>query len=493
MVRAAIIAVLRCLQCACPRPMPAHAFRHHHHPRRGRQHRGLPALGGVCRRVHRLDYGQHATTRVERARAAGARVIEAPTGRASARRRIARSTRATGRLGARRSMPTSASATSSRRMRRSAQPSYSSNASRGGRRGRRLRAVAAVAVLRPAGCATATGIPTACCGCFRRGRGRFSDDACTSACIVRGRVDAPARRLCCIDSMPSARRSALDKMNRYSSGPRARLAARRARRRPRARARRMALWAFVRAYRAQARLPRRTARLRARRVMSPKATYYRYLKMWLACRPAGELPAQLNQSLLQLSHATIDASTTNVLSPPLAAASPARRWRSSGSRSPASARPSCRSRSRAFATRTAPPQPLVGDHARRPRAQRPVPRRRRARRARRDARSRLMAEWRAPRRRRARRRLGDAPGRRPLRRSLQAVGRGQGRRPRRPEQRRRRGRPAPGRAPHRRLHLREADRREGRVLDAHRLRDAAPATATRCASPMPTARAARWR
>ena len=34
------------------------------------------------------------------------------------------------------------------------------------------------------------------------------------------------------------------------------------------------------------------------------------------------------------------------------------------------------------------------------------------------------------------------------------------------------GRPAPGGAPHRRLHLREADRREGRVLDPHRLRHA---------------------
>ena len=38
-----------------------------------------------------------------------------------------------------------------------------------------------------------------------------------------------------------------------------------------------------------------------------------------------------------------------------------------------------------------------------------------------------------PRRRRAGGRLGDAPGRRPLRRALQAVGRGQGRRARRPE------------------------------------------------------------
>ena len=55
------------------------------------------------------------------------------------------------------------------------------------------------------------------------------------------------------------------------------------------------------------------------------------------------------------------------------------------------------------------------------------------------------------------------------------------------------GRPAPGRAPHRRLHLREADRREGRVLDPHRLRHAGPAAATRCASPMPTARTARSR
>ena len=49
------------------------------------------------------------------------------------------------------------------------------------------------------------------------------------------------------------------------------------------------------------------------------------------------------------------------------------------------------------------------------------------------------------------------------------------------------------RAPHRRLHLREADRREGRVLDPHRLRHAGRPRATRCGSPTPTARTTRSR
>ena len=48
-------------------------------------------------------------------------------------------------------------------------------------------------------------------------------------------------------------------------------------------------------------------------------------------------------------------------------------------------------------------------------------------------------------------------------------------------------RPAPGRAPHRRLRVREADRREGRVLDPHRLRHALGQPLRACGWPMPTA------
>ena len=124
-----------------------------------------------------------------------------------------------------------------------------------------------------------------------------------------------------------------------------------------------------------------------------------------------------------------------------------------------------------------------GHHPRRPRAQRRLPRRRQLGHARREQPAGLGRMAR-PRRRCAGGRLGRAPGRRPLRRALQALGRGQGRRPRRPEQRRRGGRAAPGRAPHRRLRLREAHRREGRVLDPHRLRHpgrlAAHAAGGRC-------------
>ena len=113
----------------------------------------------------------------------------------------------------------------------------------------------------------------------------------------------------------------------------------------------------------------------------------------------------------------------------------------------------------------------LADRARRPRAQRLLPHRRRRRRgARRDE---PAVDGRLARqgRRRARGRLAAAPGRRPLRRALQALGRRQGRRPGRPGERGGPGRPAPGSPPHRRLHLREADRRQGRVLDPHRLRD----------------------
>ena len=132
-------------------------------------------------------------------------------------------------------------------------------------------------------------------------------------------------------------------------------------------------------------------------------------------------------------------------------------------------------------------------HARRPRAQRRVPHRRLGRRARRDlaARPSPSGAAAAPTRWcRARRhawptaastcatscgtwsRAQDLGG--------QAHGRGV-------------GRSAAGRAPHRRRDVREAHRRQGRVFHPHRLRHAARPTATRCASPTPTARAARWR
>ena len=98
-----------------------------------------------------------------------------------------------------------------------------------------------------------------------------------------------------------------------------------------------------------------------------------------------------------------------------------------------------------------------------------------------------------PRRRRAGGRLGGAPGRWPLRRALQAVGRGQGRRPRRPGLCRG-ARPTCG-SPRT-----ASPTRCTRSSPATRAcsRPASPTsrgwpTATRCASPMPTARAARWR
>ena len=59
-----------------------------------------------------------------------------------------------------------------------------------------------------------------------------------------------------------------------------------------------------------------------------------------------------------------------------------------------------------------------------------------------------------------------------FRRALQAVGRGQGPRPRRPGDGGGDGRPAPGGAPHRRCGVREAHWRQGRVFHSHRLRHA---------------------
>ena len=139
-------------------------------------------------------------------------------------------------------------------------------------------------------------------------------------------------------------------------------------------------------------------------------------------------------------------------------------------------------------------QPVaLGDHPCRSRAKRRLQDRRRRRH---DARRDEPAEDArvAPaRRRRARRRLGDAPGRRPLRHPFQALGRGQGQRTRWPEQRRRRERAAPGGAPHRRLHLREADRRRRACSRPASPTSPGPERATRCASPTPTARTARSR
>jgi hypothetical protein len=100
-----------------------------------------------------------------------------------------------------------------------------------------------------------------------------------------------------------------------------------------------------------------------------------------------------------------------------------------------------------------------------------------------------LADWRG-RGRCAGGRFGDAPGRRPLRRALQALGRGQGRGAQLASHAGAAGRPAPGRAPRRRRHLREADRRARRLLHPHRLRHQVRPPASRCTSPTPTARAA---
>ena len=154
-----------------------------------------------------------------------------------------------------------------------------------------------------------------------------------------------------------------------------------------------------------------------------------------------------------------------------AASSPPRHGRNSKSRSRAWAAPSCRSPSPAFAMKTAPASPPRRSSAPISSAAAPSAAsttRPTSTRASQPA----WGEWRARAADALGGRLGRAPGRRPLRPSLQALGRGQGRRPRRPEQRRRGGRGAPRRASHRRLRLREADRREGRVLDPDRLRHA---------------------
>ena len=164
--------------------------------------------------------------------------------------------------------------------------------------------------------------------------------------------------------------------------------------------------------------------------------------------------------------------------------------RSSGSRSPASARPRCRSRSRVSATRTragqsrcrrscAPTSSAAACSA--------ASTRRGVLDETQPAGDGRMAR---PRRRRAGRRLGHAAGRRPLRRALQAVGRGQGRRARRPEQR---GRSRPTCAWRRTA----SPTTSTKSSPARRAcsRPASPtsrraATASRCAWPMPTAKAA---
>ena len=173
---------------------------------------------------------------------------------------------------------------------------------------------------------------------------------------------------------------------------------------------------------------------------------------------------------------------------------PHRRRRSSASRSPASARTQLPIAIAALPRRGQVAAAGVGHRARRPRAQRPVPHRRRAGAASTKAAAPSMPEWRAPRRRRAGGGLGVAPGRRPLRRALQALGRGQGRA--------NCGGQSNAVVP---ADLRLAAHRiadsiyekltgeQGRVLHPHRLRHARRRAATRCASPMPTAKAGRSR
>jgi glycosyltransferase involved in cell wall biosynthesis len=116
---------------------------------------------------------------------------------------------------------------------------------------------------------------------FRRGRARFSDDLVHERLAVDGRTGRLAGELL-HDSMPTLE-SAIDKMNRYSSG-RALDQARAGRRGGLFAALTHALWAFVRCYLLRrGLLDGRLGLVLALYVA--EGTYYRYLKIGLLARP----------------------------------------------------------------------------------------------------------------------------------------------------------------------------------------------------------------
>ncbi len=123
---------------------------------------------------------------------------------------------------------------------------------------------------------------------FKRGHARFSDDLVHERLVFDG-TTAKLPGLLLHNSMASLH-DGIDKMNRYSSGRAADLAAR-GRRGGLSRALGHGLWAFIRSY-----LLRRgfiDGRLGfVLAVLDAQATYYRYLKLWLAGQPVvHQLPA----------------------------------------------------------------------------------------------------------------------------------------------------------------------------------------------------------
>lgn len=119
---------------------------------------------------------------------------------------------------------------------------------------------------------------------FPRGRARFSDDRVHERVVFDGpveRLPGTLRHL----SIPTLE-SALDKMNRYSTGRAQDLLAR-GRDGGLARAVGHGLWAFLRTFVfKRGFLDGRLGFVLA--VVNAEASYYRYLKMWLAARPAGD-------------------------------------------------------------------------------------------------------------------------------------------------------------------------------------------------------------
>ena len=424
-----------------PRPMPAPpAFGHRHHART--KQRGIEAclrLGGLRRRMDRRRRFDAAPTTPPSALAAlGAqRRSRSRTGPASAPRSSAPST-APPAAGCFRSTPTSGS-----RARRSRGEHPRRRSSARARRRRRPTSCRACRASAAAGSATATGIRTGVLRLFRRDRARFSPDRVHERVVVEGGPPGRLEGELLHDTMPSLD-DALAKMNRYSSEPRAQRAARRAARRPGRGARPCRRGPSCAATSSRARLPRRRRRLRAcdlcrgRYLLAiPENRGARHA----TCQPradptfigvnqpphCGSGPCHVHRRRVFSRRATAPLS-----SPPPAG-------RSSGSRSPASARTQLPIAIARFRDEDKAGQSIVGHRARRPRAQRRVPHRRRGRRrstrrsAPGDGASGAAAapmRWSAG--------SVDAPGRWPLRRALQAVGRGQGQRPRRPEQRRRR-------------------------------------------------------